>query len=192
MYFMFGTDFPEDQLEPMLNSLGPFSITFIPPGITLYQLLDSLNQPTLNIVETGCTRDTSPTGMMSDGWSSFYFAKWIHEHNGSLTTIDIDPINLGYCQIFLKRFRLLSDKVSFIEQDSVQAIKELKQPVDVFYLDSCDGLDHGLAEFQAALVHRPKMIIMDDFTSKAAKAVEFATQEKISFQQIQRYTVFKS
>ena len=190
MLLHISVDFPETELK-ILHTLEPFSIKIAPPGILLYKLVEEVAQfKPVHICETGCLRDPSPTGMMTDGWSSFYFSKFAHEHQGSkLTTIELDGTNLAYCQLFLSRFGYINHN-QFIQGDSVKVISELTEHPDVFYLDSCNGLEHGLAEFQAALGHKPKLIIMDDFSSKAASAAEYANQQSIPFQQMGRFSVF--
>jgi len=190
MIMNIGIEVTEENLATILNGLNSFIFTITPPGITLYKLLDAVykNQP-LHIVETGCVRDVNPTSLITDGWSSFYLAKWVANHSGKFTTIELDATNLAHGKLFLERFGLAKD-VQFINGESVEEISKLTDKVDVFYLDSCDGVEHGLAEFQAALKHDPVLIIMDDFISKAAKAVEFANQQGIPFKQIDRYSVF--
>jgi hypothetical protein len=182
----------ESQIPAMVNSLAPLGFSVTPPGIHLYGMLDFASEgKPLHIVETGIARDPNLTALMSDGWSSFYFAKWVAEHPGStFTTIELNKANLEYGKIFLERFDL-ADGVNFVNGESVEEIGKLQEPVDVFYLDSCDGVDHGLSEFQASLAHKPKIIIMDDFVSKAAKAVSFAQQTGIPYQQVDRYSLFK-
>lgn len=190
MIMNIGIEVTEENLTEILNGLNSFIFTITPPGITLYRLIDSVSagRP-LNIVETGCVRDVNPTSLITDGWSSFYLAKWAATHGGKFTTIELDATNLAHGKIFLERFKL-SDNVQFVNGESVEEISKLKEKVDVFYLDSCDGVEHGLAEFKAALAHDPILIIMDDFISKAAKAVEYAAENKIPFKQIDRYSVF--
>ena len=181
----------EEQLTSVLHSVAPFTITLTPPGITLYQIVSSLSKGApLHILETGCVRDPTPTGMMTDGWSTFYFSKWVNENPGSkLTSVEINPINIEYGKLFIKRFNF-SQNPEYITADSVAAIQGMAEHPDVFYLDSCDDLDHGLAEFQAALEHHPRLIIMDDLVSKAAKAVDFAKAQGIRHEFLARYTIF--
>jgi hypothetical protein len=192
MLLMSPIEVTEEQLRSVVQSVAPFTITLTPPGIVLHQLVTAVARGgPLYICETGCLRDPTPTGMMADGWSSFYFAKWANDNPGSkLTTIDLNAINLEYCRLYLSGFDFKSEFHELINKDSVIAIQELKEHPDVFYLDSCDDLDHGLAEFEAALAHNPKLIIMDDLVSKAAKAVEFAKTLGISCQYLGRYTLF--
>jgi predicted O-methyltransferase YrrM len=197
MIMHLGLEITEPELAKMLGSLSPFSVNVVPPGIALYRILEGLHREKpgpIRIVETGCVRDSNPTSMMSDGWSTFYFAKWVAEHPGSsLATIDIDQINIDHCKLFLKRFGLEKNP-TFITGDSVETLNSWSHGhIDVLYLDSSDDQNHGLEEFKAGYYRnpKPKVIIMDDFVSKAAKAVEFASRHGIPFGSIERYTFFK-
>jgi hypothetical protein len=195
MLLNLGVEIPEDEVKNLVEKLEPFTLSFTPPGILLYKLVDQIAEgKPLYICETGCTRDQNPTALMSDGWSSVYFSKWVYEHDGSrLMSIDLNRTNLGFCWMILDRFGYNDTaKVNLTNGESVLTITNLAEHPDVFYLDSCDGLEHGLAEFKAAMVHQPKLIIMDDFISKAASAAEYANQQNIPFIQMGRYTVFKT
>lgn len=194
MLLHLGVEIPEDEVKRLVEKLEPFNLSFTPPAILLYKLLDQISEgEPLFIFETGCTRDQNPTALMSDGWSSVYFAKWTYEHEGSrFMTVDLNRTNLGFCWMILDRFGYTDTaKVNLTNGESVATIIKLAEHPDVFYLDSCDGLEHGLAEFKAAVAHSPKLIIMDDFESKVASAAEYARVENIPFIQMGRYTVFK-
>lgn len=189
--------FPDDQWMPFLNSLGPFQTVLLPPGVYLYRALEELSKSLggkpLTIVETGCWRDASPSSLMSDGWSTYYFARWVKDHSNSrLITLELEKKNLDLCFDLFKQYELPRERIFWSIGDSVESIKQLSPytEIDVFFLDSCDGLEHGLEEFKAALAHKPKLIIMDDFATKAAKAFEYALSLGIKPQTVDRYTFF--
>lgn len=192
MLIQLAVDFPEENYK-IIHDLKGFRLEVMPPGVLLYKIVDELSPDgPLHICETGCLRDPTPTAMMTDGWSSLFFAKYVHEHAGSkFTVIELDRTNLAYCWIFLGRFGHTDpEKLKLTNGESVATIEKMTEHPDVFYLDSCNGLDHGLAEFKAALAHNPKLIIMDDFTSKVASAYEYAREQHIPTCTMGRYTVF--
>ena len=185
-------NFPDEAWQPFLDSLGPFNVTLEPPGLHLYRLCDLVsNGGPLRIVETGCLRDTNCSAIMSDGWSTFYFAKWVENHPGSrFDTVELDPKSVDRCGQFITQ-QGLKNCVRFWNMDSISFLETWDQPVDIFLLDSCDGLEHGLAEFKAALEYKPKLIIMDDYETKVQLADEYARGLSIPSQQVDRYTVFQ-
>lgn len=185
-------NFPDEQFQPFLDSLGQFSVLLEPPGVVLYRLCEQAsNGGPLKIVETGCLRDTDPSAIMSDGWSTLYFAKWAKNHPGSrFDTVELDPQAVARCGNFIKE-QGLGNFVTFWNMDSLSFLETWDQRVDVFFLDSCDGLEHGLAEFKAALEFKPRLIIMDDYETKGQLADEYARSLGIHSQQVDRYTVFK-
>jgi hypothetical protein len=182
-----------DKPMELIESMRSIGITFPPPGVVLYQILERLSQGRpLKIVETGCLRDTTYKACFDDGWSTYYFARWVKAHPASkLTTIELALENVKTCKHFLEE-QNLSEYVTFQGADSLEALSWAWSDIDVFFLDSCDGLDHGLAEFKAALTHRPKLIIMDDFETKVASAAKYAEGLGIEISQEYRYAVFNT
>jgi hypothetical protein len=183
---------PDEDFHQVLHTLSSFQVLLEPPGVNLYRIADKVsNGKPITIFATGSLRDTDPSAVMSDGWDTFYLAKWIKDHPGSsFHTVEIDPDTVERCWEFLKKHDL-DWCVNLICADSIKAIERIPHPVDLFVLDSCDGLEHGLAEFQAALKHKPRFIVMDDWDKKVLKAAEYANEQGIFFQRIDRYTVFK-
>lgn len=180
---------PDDYFHNLLHSLAPFDLKMEPPGLNLYRIADQLKPS--SIFATGSIRDTKPSAMMSDGWDTFYLARWVKENpDCNFTTVELDPESVRLCKQFLYTHGL-GRCVRLICGDSLATMRLLTKPVDMFVLDSCDGLEHGLAEFQEALKHNPKIITMDDWDKKVLKAAEYAASVGIPFEQIDRYTVFK-
>lgn len=175
----------------IIESMASLSFTVPPPGVVLYQIVETISQGLpLKIIETGCLRDTQIKSWFDDGWSTYYFARWVKDHPGSdLTTIELNPDNIKTCKNFLAE-KNLSEYVSFHVADSLDALLQDWGRVDIFFLDSCDGLEHGLKEFKAALTHKPQLIIMDDLLTKGQLAVEYAEEIGIRSFPENRYTLF--
>lgn len=180
---------PDDYFHGLLHSLASFDLRMEPPGLNLYRIADQVKPS--SIFATGSIRDTNPSAMMSDGWDTFYLAKWVESSPGcNFTTVELDPKSVELCRTFLTHHGI-GQFVYLVCGDSLETMRSLTEPVDMFVLDSCDGLEHGLAEFQEALKHNPKIIVMDDWDKKVLKAAEYAASIGIPFQHVDRYTVFQ-
>ena len=183
---------PEEALLKHLEHMSPVrgNMSLESAGIRLYELLNSIYSGTpLKIVETGCLRDTEPSAIFSDGWSTYWIAKFAKNTSSSFTSVECDADSIKKCQDMLEKFNL-SSSVNFICGMSPELLSSIGD-VDFFFLDTCDGLTHGLSEFLETLVHHPKMVVMDDYETKAKWAVEYAETNGISVSQLQRYSVFR-
>lgn len=83
------------------------------------------------IVETGCQRGRGDIG---SGCSTEIFSRFVSQYGGSLVTIDNNLEHLQIAQEIIGE----NNQVSFIESDSVQALKNFTDPIDLLYLDSFD------------------------------------------------------
>ena len=146
-------------------------MTLIPPGTVFAELLDSVYQDRpIRIVETGCMRDLSTTSEHSDGWSTLWIARWVRKHAGCTfdsVDLNINAIELAHTALEAEG---LAQYCEFHLQDSLKYLGS-QSWLDVAYLDSCDGLEHGKEEFRLAASAGASLIIMDDFSTKAALAV---------------------
>lgn len=143
----------------------------IQPGIVFAGLLDSVYEGRpIRIVETGCMRDLSTTSETSDGWSTLYIARWVKEHPDCI--FDSVDLNIGAIELAHTALEAegLAKYCNFHLQDSIKYLSS-QTWIDIAYLDSCDGLEHGLAEFRLAASTGASLIILDDFSTKAATAV---------------------
>ncbi len=186
-----GIKFPvsDEAFHTLIDSLMPMQFELSPGGLHLYKFIKSLYKfKPMVIVETGTLRDINPKAAFSDGWSTFYLAKFAKETNSTFISIEPDGSSIELCSSFLKEYDL---NVKFIQGYSPAAMFKIPDQVDFFLLDSCDGLEHGLEEFKAALEHDPIAIAMDDYETKAKLAVEYAQGRGISVNQVDRYFVFK-
>ena len=162
------------------------------PGMTLYRLVEEA-QPN-EIVETGTLRDSSLSSIFSDGWSTFYFAAWKQVHKEcKVTSIELDSNAIETAREVLKKFEL-EPYIDFWNADSLWALRKFdKENPEFFFLDSCDGLEHGLEEFRLAANYNPKMIVMDDWDTKTKLTAETVRKEgTYTITRIGRYTVFRN
>jgi hypothetical protein len=162
-----------------------------PPATHFETFLNSIyeNKP-LKLVETGCTRDLALSAEWGDGWSTQSIARWVKDH----PECDFHSVDLSANSIELAHAALeaegLSKFCTFHLQDSIKFLNSLTW-VDFAFLDSCDGLQHGLEEFRLAVSAGAKLIVMDDFSSKAAWAVKLARELGWDVSFADRYSVLR-
>ena len=124
-------------------------------------ILDSLNQPRLKIVETGnsCTRE---------------IARWVRLHPESIyATADLDSMVQ-----FWRHKELEEDSTAryctFLTQDHTKFLSN-RTWVDVAVLHAPD-LQAGLTEFLLAISTGARLIVMTDYQSRAALAIKRAKE----------------
>lgn len=142
------------------------------PGSVFAELLDSVYKgQSIRIVETGCMRDLSMVSEFSDGWSTLYISRWVKTHpDCKFSSVDLDANAIELCHTALEAENL-AQYCDLRTQDSLKYLAS-QSWIDVAYLDSCDGLAHGLEEFRLAASAGASLIIMDDFSTKACWAVK--------------------
>jgi hypothetical protein len=125
------------------------------------EILDSLNQPRLKIVETGnsCTRE---------------IARWVRLHPESIyATADLDSMVQ-----FWRHKELEEDNTAryctFLTQDHTKFLSN-RTWVDAVFLHAPD-LQAGLTEFLLAISTGARLIVMTDYQSRAALAIKRAKE----------------
>jgi len=83
------------------------------------------------IVETGCQREIKDWG---GGCSTSIFGEVVETHNKQLISIDNNHEHLQLAKQVVEG----NPNVSFIESDSIEALKKLDCYIDLLYLDSLD------------------------------------------------------
>ena len=163
----------------------------IPPGTLFKGFLDSVydGRP-IRIIETGCMRDLATIAEYGDGWSTLYIARWVREHPDSefhTCDLNINSIELGHAALEAEG---LAKYCTFHCQDSLKYLAA-QSWVTFAFLDSCDGLDHGLQEFRLAASAGASLIVMDDFSTKAATAFQEAKKMGWEVSSAGRYSVLR-
>ncbi len=161
------------------------------PGLLFENFLDSvyIGRP-IKIVETGCMRDLALSAEWGDGWSTLYIARWVAKHpECSFHTVDLSPNSIELAHSALEA-EGLAKYCTFHLQDSLKFLGQ-ETWIDFAFLDSCDGLQHGLDEFRLAASAGASLIVMDDLQTKAAWAVKEARELgwNVSFEG--RYSVIR-
>jgi len=135
-------------------------------------------------------RDLALSAEYGDGWSTVYIARWVKAHPESdFHTVDLSSNSIELAHAALEAENL-SKYCTFHLQDSIKFLSNLTW-CDFAFLDSCDGLQHGLDEFRLAVSAGAKLIVMDDFSTKAAWAVKSAKELGWDVSFADRYSVLR-
>jgi predicted O-methyltransferase YrrM len=162
-----------------------------PPGELFETFLNSIyEQKPLKIIETGCMRDLAVSAQYGDGWSTLYIARWVSKHPGSeFHTVDLSANSIELAHAALEA-EGLAQYCTFHLQDSLKFLAQATW-ADFCFLDSCDGLQHGLDEFRLAASTGARLIVMDDYQTKASLAVKEARNLGWDVQFVNRYSVLR-
>lgn len=149
----------------------------------------------LDVLETGCIRNSAPGHHLADGWSTLAFAQHVRDYQGRLTSVDLDTSEAR--QVLATSG--LSHKANLISGDSVthlQKLYEQGRSFDFILLDSGNDPDLIFSEYQIAvnLVRHPGLIAIDDVQyypdshgTKGALVVPYLERRKIPFRVKRRW-----
>tara|TARA_Y100001970_G_C13991560_1_gene728482 strand:- start:301 stop:861 length:561 start_codon:yes stop_codon:yes gene_type:complete len=134
------------------------------------------------LVETGVSRGKQKFLFFvkknwNDGMSTMIFSDYAKFINGHLYTCDINKKNIDNAKKFIKNNK---DFVTFIEDDSLNFLKNFENKVDFLYLDSLDGQfinssEHQLKEIEIAinLLNSNSLVLLDDKGVKTNLSLDF-------------------
>ncbi len=134
------------------------------------------------LVETGVSRGKQKLFFFvkknwKDGMSTMIFSDYAKFTNGHLYTCDISKKNLNNAKKFIGN---KNDHVTFIQEDSVNFLKNFRNKIDFLYLDSLDGQfaqasEHQLREinFGINLLKQNSLILLDDKGNKTNLSLDF-------------------
>lgn len=114
------------------------------------------------IVETGTTRGSLGGGPSADGWATLVFGWYAKKYGGKVATIDFEAQAIEECREITKDF---SDVISYYVGNSVETIKkQIKDSIDLLYLDSANDPKIALGELMAAedKINSDTIIYIDD------------------------------
>ena len=130
-----------------------------------------------NIVETGCYR-----GIDYDGQSTKVWALLAKETGGHVTAIDLSADSIARASVLLGNE--FNPFVTLIHANSLDALKNITEPIDVLYLDSYDHNDANpepcqLHQLEEAKIAIPRMaeksiILLDDAEFKDGGKVKLS------------------
>jgi hypothetical protein len=126
-----------------------------------FDVLESLGQPSLSIVETGCVHTKD-------------IAEWVRLHPGSsFTCVDMNLGDLIEAHRVLE-LRGLAKHCTFLSQDHLKWLTKVTW-LDVAFLKP-DDLQSGVDEFLLAASAGAKLIVMSDYQTRASFAIRKAKE----------------
>lgn len=135
-------------------------------------------------------RDLGTLSEWSDGWSTLYISRWVAKHSEcEFHTVDLDSNAVELAHMALDAENL-AKYCTFHIQDSLRFLST-QTWIDFAFLDSCDGLQHGLEEFRLAMSAGARLIVMDDYQTKSIWAVKEAKRLGWEFTQEDRYSILR-
>lgn len=129
----------------------------------IYQyFLNFLGKKSAVILEVGCARSLDLRTRHSDGWSSFFFAKYVNEFGGQHIVVDTSLDALSQCNVLLSG---LSNKTIFLQMTGEEALQKFSP--NAVFLDGGDDPEEMIKE--VALIKSNVPILCDDFQTKGIK-----------------------
>lgn len=158
--------------------------------------LDRQHQHTaLDIIETGTIRSSEERYRTGDGWSTLAIAKYVQEHGGTATSVDLDVSTAR--EVLANHPGQLDQYVNLIEGHSIQVLTRLAmsgRKFDVALLDSDNDSQLILDEYLvvSAMLRRPGVLMVDDvdldssLVVKGHKLVPWLESEGVPYEITQR------
>lgn len=148
----------------------------IPLQDILTEEMNRLSGP-LDVLETGCVRETRPEWEHNDGWSTVALAAYVRKNGGSATSIDLDT-RAADCLLTEKGLREHVHLITgySVNELAIELADKGEPSYDLMLLDSADDPTLILCEYFLAkqLIRPGGTILVDDasldITSPAVKA----------------------
>jgi len=152
-----------------------------------FALIEANKRGHKTIVETGVARGKTKFFFINkinwlDGMSTLIFSDYAKFVDGFLYSCDIEKKNIKNAKKFTKKN---SDFIKFIQDDSLNFLKNFDQQIDFLYLDSLDGQfenasSHQLNEIKLAenYLHQNSLVLLDDKGQKTKLSIEYMTNSK--------------
>jgi len=126
-------------------------------------VLSKLDKKSVDILEIGCARNINNESRYGDGWSSLFWADYILENGGSLTSCDIDQNAIDNVKTLLYGIPI---NFNAVLADGSEILK-INNNYSLIYLDGSDDPQQML--IQLALCDNTKSwIFCDDFHTKGS------------------------
>ncbi|RZO63337.1 MAG: class I SAM-dependent methyltransferase [Candidatus Pelagibacterales bacterium] len=141
------------------------------------------------LVETGVSRGKIKFLFFSkpnwkDGMSTLIFGNYANYVNGELFSCDIEKKNIDNAKLLTSKF---SKNINFINDNSINFLKNFKKRIDFLYLDSLDGQfdsasTHQLNEIKAAedKLNNNSLVLLDDKGSKTNLSIDYMLNKKFN------------
>jgi SAM-dependent methyltransferase len=102
--------------------------------LKVIEILEETYKEPINIVETGCIRNTTEESKFGDGWSTLNWEYYCKKTNSKLYVVDISKENILKSKEIVPESELIKYTVS----DSVEYLQNFDKKIDLLFLDSFD------------------------------------------------------
>lgn len=138
--------------------------------LKVIEILEQTYTQPINIVETGCIRNTNDESKFGDGWSTL---NWKYYSDKTKSKVFIVDINAGHIEKS-KEIVAESELITYYLSDSVEFLRIFDKKIDLLFLDSFDYCgdaenirachNHSLNELKAAWdkLNENCFILIDD------------------------------
>jgi len=138
--------------------------------LKVIEILEQTYTQPINIVETGCIRNTNDESKFGDGWSTL---NWKYYSDKTKSKVFVVDINTGHIEKS-KQIVPESDLITYHLSDSVEFLRVFDKKIDVLFLDSFDYCgdaenitachNHSLNEVHAAWdkLNKNCFVLFDD------------------------------
>lgn len=165
-----------------INLMHGYNADISNTGINLrdslfYEVLASFNKNPINIFQVGAIESLDAKFRIGSGWSDIIFGKYIQEHGGKLTIVDINLDHLAHSVLMSTSCKY---NIDILCGDAVHHIGE---GYDLYYLDGADiplGNAQTLEQFKK-IEHTKSLVMVDDIRTKAVNLVEYLNTKQIEF-----------
>jgi len=152
-----------------------------------FALNEANNRDHKTIVETGTARGKTKFFFINkinwlDGMSTLIFSDYARFVDGFLYSCDIEKKNIENAKKFTKKN---SSFIKFIQDDSLNFLKNFDKQIDFLYLDSLDGQfpdapNHQLKEIKLAEknLHKDSLVLLDDKGQKTSLSLDHMINNK--------------
>ena len=140
-------------------------------------VLASFDKRPVNVFQVGAIESFAAQFRIGSGWSDIMFGKYIREHGGTLTVVDIDLDHLANTALAAARLGYPL-KISY-----GNAIHHIKEGYDIYYLDGADvplGNAQTLEQFKK-IENTKSVVLVDDIETKAVLLIEYLNEKHIDF-----------
>tara|TARA_B100000965_G_scaffold265266_1_gene224055 strand:+ start:506 stop:1072 length:567 start_codon:yes stop_codon:yes gene_type:complete len=152
-----------------------------------FALNEANNRGLKTFVETGVARGKTRFFFINkvnwlDGMSTMIFSDYVKFVRGQLYSCDIQKKNIENAKKFTKKNESF---IEFIQDDSLNFLKNFNKKIDFLYLDSLDGQFkqasvHQLNEIKTAEknLHENSLVLLDDKGQKTSLSLNYMIKNK--------------
>jgi SAM-dependent methyltransferase len=102
--------------------------------LKVIEILEETYKEPINIVETGCIRNTTDESKFGDGWSTLNWEYYAKKTNSKVYVVDINQEHIEKSKQIVPE----SELVKYTKQDSIEYLQNFDKKIDFLFVDSFD------------------------------------------------------